>query len=406
MITDNVVLGGIGLERTHLVRNRLVYTGIILFIYMICRRIPLNGIDFSSYAGTDFDIGSLVSMTINGSKETFYVMSLGISPYITSSILVQLVLAFFNSQTKSRMSPVLMNRIITGLSFVVALIQALIYANGLNYITDTMMYRMLAIFELMAGSFFVQWLVLKNKEHGIGGASAIILINMIDGLIMSVSHQTINALILPILISLMACVVMIFMENHEKRIPLQRVSIHSIYADKNYLAIKYNPIGIMPIMFASAVFMIPQLIFNGLCILFPDHMIFLYISQHMNMETNLGLFVYLVLLLLLTIVFSVIFVNPGQLSEDLLKSGDSIPNVYAGKMTKHYLYKIVLFYGTLSGIIFCICMGIPLVLQNMHLISGKLSMLPSTSMIFVGILCTLFQEYRAYKDFDSYKRFM
>ena len=65
--------------------------------------------------------------------------------------------------------------------------------------------------------------------------------------------------IIPIVISIVIMVVVIIMENAEKRIPVQRVSIHSIYADKNYMAIKLNPIGVMPVMFCSAVFMLLQI---------------------------------------------------------------------------------------------------------------------------------------------------
>ena len=119
---------------------------------------------------------------------------------------------------------------------------------------------LVAIFELMAGASIAQFLLMKNKKYGVGEFAPIIIINMTESLIGILMSSTLEALKIPLMISFVMVIIMMFMEMHEKRIPLQRVSVHNVHAEKNYMAIKYNPIGFMALMFGSAIFMIPQLI--------------------------------------------------------------------------------------------------------------------------------------------------
>ena len=83
--------------------------------------------------------------------------------------------------------------------------------------------------------------------------------------------QKADRLILPVIIGVVEIAIMIIIETTEKRIAVQRVSINNIYADKNYLAYKLNPVGAMPLMFTSAVFMLPQFVCSGLYYLHPDN---------------------------------------------------------------------------------------------------------------------------------------
>ncbi len=392
-------------EKTHLVRNRCLFSIVIIVIYFICHRIPLNGIDMSAYDNLGLDLGAVLSLAVNGSSKQCYVMSLGISPYITASLVISILFAMRSKEARARTSPKAMNYWITALTFIVTLVQSVFYALNLKYVDRNVMSVLLAILELMAGASIAQYLLMKNKKYGVGGFAPIILVNMTETLIGTLMKSSVDALKIPFGISFVMVIIMIFMELHEKKIPLQRVSVHNVHAKKNYLAIKYNPVGFMALMFGSAIFMIPQLIV-ALIHHYHKSEIINFLYKNLNMSTVFGMRVYIVMLFVFTVLLSLLFVNPKDLSEDLLQSGDSIVNVPAGKATRRYIRKWVLFFSCLSGLIMCGCLSLCMYLQYKGIVDATVAMLPTTFMMLSGFICSIYLEIRAYRDFDSYKPFI
>ena len=97
---------------------------------------------------------------------------------------------------------------------------------------------------------------------------------------------------------------------------------------------------------------------------------------------------------------------PGDMAEQLQKSGDSIVGIYAGKKTKKYLRRKLLLLAFFSGCVLCLLMGTSLRLSLMGKISPELALFPSTSTILTGLLCPLYREVKAYRKFDSYSFFI
>lgn len=392
-------------EKTHLVRNRCLFSIVIIVIYFVCHRIPLNGIDMSAYDNLGLDLGAVLSLAVNGSSKQCYVMSLGISPYITASLVISILFAMRSKEARARTSPKAMNYWITALTFIVTLIQSVFYALNLKYVDRNVMSVLLAILELMAGASIAQYLLMKNKKYGVGGFAPIILVNMTETLIGTLMKSSVDALKIPFGISFVMVIIMIFMEMHEKKIPLQRVSVHNVHADKNYLAIKYNPVGFMALMFGSAIFMIPQLIV-ALIHHYHKSEIINFLFKNLNMSTVFGMRVYVVMMFLFTVLLSLLFVNPKDLSDNLLQAGDCIENVPAGKPTRRYIRKWVLFFSCLSGLIMCGCLSLCMYLQYKGIVDATVAMLPTTFMMLSGFICSIYLEIRAYRDFDSYKPFI
>lgn len=392
-------------EKTHLVRNRCLFSIVIIVIYFVCHRIPLNGIDMSAYDNLGLDLGAVLSLAVNGSSKQCYVMSLGISPYITASLVISILFAMRSKEARARTSPKAMNYWITALTFIVTLVQSVFYALNLKYVDRNVMSVLLAILELMAGASIAQYLLMKNKKYGVGGFAPIILVNMTETLIGTLMKSSVDALKIPFGISFVMVIIMIFMEMHEKKIPLQRVSVHNVHADKNYLAIKYNPVGFMALMFGSAIFMIPQLIV-ALIHHYHKSEIINFLFKNLNMSTVFGMRVYVVMMFLFTVLLSLLFVNPKDLSDDLLQGGDCIENIPAGKPTRRYIRKWVLFFSCLSGLIMCGCLSLCMYLQYKGIVDASVAMLPTTFMMLSGFICSIYLEIRAYRDFDSYKPFI
>lgn len=242
--------------------------------------------------------------------------------------------------------------------------------------------------------------------HFIGGKVSVFMVNIVSGMMTMFTGKPLEKLALPVAIGVAEIAVMIVLETTEKRIAVQRVSINNIYADKNYIAYKLNPVGATPLMFASAAFLLPQFMCNGLHYLFPDNADIQWWMDNMRLTSPLGIVVYMVIICLLTIIFSMVMLSPGRTADDLLKSGDSIQDIYAGKSTKRYLIGTVLSFSVISSIIICICQGGPLFLQFGGYVDASLAMLPCSIMMTTGLWISLYREAEVYRNMDRYHTFI
>ncbi len=386
--------------------SHLIFTSIIVFLYLFLKNIPLNGIDICSNGENLFSLNDLLNITVGSSKDNYYVMSLGITPYIFSSLCVQIFLAFKNEKSRSRISQKKTNRIIVFLSFIISVFMSVLTLKKFDTLQLENFIKVLIVLELIAGSSFAQWMIIKNKEHGVGGVSPIIISNIIDSLLLQLKERTVTDLLVVLGISVFTSLLVVFMETKEKRFSLQRISIHNALSDKNYLSIKYNPIGVMPIMFTSAFYVLLQFFIVFLSILFPHNSVFIILSKNLQLFTTLGIVSYLLLLIITTILFSFVFVNPSLITEQLLQNGDSIINIPSGKKTKRYLKLQILKYSIFSGILLCLCVGLPFLLQMNNFLNSSITMIPTSFMILSSIFCNLIQECYAIHCYDSYTDFL
>ena len=396
-------------KKISITKYKLIYTVLILLVYLLGRSLPLYGVDFSAYSNKAMDAETLLVQTIGGDIYRCSLFALGISPYMISSIIVQIISSCRSTESKARISPKKMNKLSLTLTLLFAIFQALLRVKELRFADMgnlLLLAKVVAVTEMVAGVMMILWLSVRNKKYGIGGQTALIFINIIDGIIATLKGHALKSLVVPLLVSLVVIVIMLIMENAEKRIPVQRISIHNIYADKNYLAIKLNPIGVMPAMFATAFFMLPQWLIYGLTWLFPANTEILWWQENMAFSKPLGIAVYIVILYCLTIGFSRVFLSPSEITEQFLKSGDSILNLHAGRETKRYLSGVIGRISFLSATVMSICLGVPMLLQMNGRIDSTLVMLPSSVMMLTGIWCNLYREFAAIKDLEAYKPFI
>lgn len=396
-------------SKESITKYKLLYTALILLIYLIGKGLPLYRIDISMYLQRSIDAEAVLLQTISGDIYQCSVFALGISPFMISSIMVQVLMAFRSSEARSKISPKKMNRLSLVLMVIIAVVQAFLKVQELQFAVpkEQLLYTQgIAGIQMIAGALVIRLLSSGNERYGIGGQSAIIYVNIMDGILVMVKGKGVQEILVPLLISLVVMFIMLIMENTEKRIPVQRISIHNIYADKNYLAIKLNPIGVMPAMFSMAFFMIPQLILSLLLWCFPENAGLIQWQTKLTLAEPVGIAVYIGILYLLTIGFSRVFVNPREMTEQFLKSGDSILNIHAGKDTKRYLSGVITRLSIYSATVMSICLGVPLVLQLMGVIESSLATLPSSVMMLTGIWCNLYREFMAVRDIEAYRPFI
>lgn len=392
-----------------IIKYKLLYSAIILLIYVVGRSIPLYGIDFAHYMNKSNATDELLLQTISGDIYQCSILALGISPYMISNILVQIVSSFIKSEKRSKISPAKMTRISIGITVVIAMIQAFLRVRELEFAVAgevLQLTRVIAFIEMVTGAVLIMWLLSRCKRFGLGGQSVLVLVNVIDSIRTMLISYDMDKLMLPMIIALCVMVITVIMENAEKRIPVQRISVHNIYADKNYMAIKMNPIGVMPAMFSTAFFMLPQLVLSLLNILFPKNPHIIWCMDNMSLIKPLGIVTYIVILYILSIGFSRVFINPSNITEQYLKSGDSIVNLHAGKETKKYLSRTINRISFISATLMTVCLVIPIILNVYGYVDGGLVMFPSMSMMLTGLWCSLYREFKAIRDLEAYRPFI
>ena len=382
---------------------------LILAIYMVGRSLLLYNVDPAAYQLEELNSQNIMISMISGDRYQYTVFALGIMPYITSTLLMWIFMAIRGAEFKARFSPQKMERVTLMLMTVIAAVSAMSRAESLVFKESAMDIRALkiiAVLEMIAGAAVIYKMSSVNKEEGIGGQAPIILVNILDNLAATIQKFTWAELHRPVILCLIMAAVVLTMESIIIRIPVQRVSIHNTYADKSYIALKLDPIGVMPVMVAVSFFMIPQLVVRFFLLFYEENPTLQFIYGKLNLTTVPGVAIYLGTVFALNLIFSFIMLAPGDMAEQLKKSGDSIVGIYAGKKTKKYLRRKLLLLAFFSGCVLCLLMGTSLCMSLRGQISPELALFPSTSTILTGLLYPLYREVRAYWKFDSYSFFI
>ncbi|EOS39767.1 preprotein translocase subunit SecY [Lachnospiraceae bacterium 29-91] len=391
-------------QKEKVMKYKLAYTGLILLVYILGKCVPLYGIDVSAYTYEAINAEEVLMQTISGDAYRHSIFALGIFPFMISGLLVQVIMGIRKLFSKSQVSPKTMNRMSSMMTFAIAILQALVQVTQLKFSVEGKLLqgaKTLAIVEMVTGVMVILWLSKRNEKYGVGGRMVLGLANTLERITTTVLHHSIENLAVPLLISMVVMIIALVMENAEKRIPVQRISIHNIYADKNYMAIKLNPVGVMPVMFSTAVFMLPQLLLSLLGNLFPYHEGILWWRMNMTLSKPLGIVIYILCEYLLTIGFSFLMLSPKDIMEQFLKSGDSIVNLHAGRDTRRYLQGTVWRISLLSATVMGVCIAVPLVLQLRGDIDSTLTMLPSSVMMLTSFWCTIYRELVSLYKYDS-----
>lgn len=395
--------------KTHELRNRVLFTLLILAVYMAGRNLLLYNVDSAAYQLEELNSQNIVNSMISGDRYQYTLFALGIMPYITANLIIWVLTALQGDEARARSSPRRTQRLTFAVMLLLAVSFAVSRAEGLIFKESSLsldILRAIAATEMIVGAVIVYMMATLNKKHGIGAQMPIILVNILDNLVSTIRKHTWEELSWPLVLCSVMAVVILIMETRIVRIPVQRVSIHNEFADKSFIAFKPSPIGMLPVMFAASFFMLPQLIISFLLWLDENNRTLQGISGRLNLNDVVGVAVYLVIIVALNILFSFIMLMPGEMAKQLQKGGDSIVGIYAGKKTKRYLRMKLLKLCIFSSCILCLMMGISLGMSLMGEISPELALFPATGSILAGIGCPLYREVKSYRRFDSYTFFI
>jgi len=345
-------------------RARLLYTFGIILLYRLGKYITLPGIDPSQLANlkhqTNSGLMGLLDMFSGGAFSQASIFALGIMPYISASIVVQLlgiVFPYFQKlQKEGESGRRKMNQYTRYLTIAVLVLQAPTYLLNLThtlpasaFILGGTFFQVSSVIILTAGTMFVMWLGEKITDKGIGnGISLIIMIGIVarmpQNFVFEVGVRMNGAggaigLIVEILFLFVIVLGVILLVQGTRRVPVQyarRIVGNKQYGGvRQYIPLKVNAAGVMPIIFAQAIMMLPMIIAgytnsgSGFVVAFSNMYGFWY-----NLVTA-------ILIIVFTYFYTAITINPVQMAEDMKKNGGFIPGIKPGRKTVEFLDTIM-----------------------------------------------------------------
>ena len=396
-------------------RKKIFFTLFMLFIFRMGAVIPIPGVD-SSVISSMVEENSLLSiynMMVGGAFSSFTLFALGIGPYITAGIIIQLLTkAEIGNLEDLSKSGELGRKKINTYTKVLALFLGIVQSIGITYgfvinaLKDNSILSIVAvIMTLVASSMFLIWISDKITEKGLGnGSSLIIFFGIISRLpsevisiVNSVKENTINPwlLALVLLISLLVIIGVVFIQEGVRKIPVQYskqvVGRKTYGGQSSHIPMKINQSGVMPVIFASSILALPQTI-----AMFVGGDVQNFVVKYLSPNGEY-FWIYLLLEVFFIVLFSYFATTLSFSTEDiannLKNSGGFIPGIRPGKPTEEYLEKI-LKRLTLAGAFFLsIIVMIPAItgqLSNIYLTLTGTSLL-----IVVGVALEIVRQLKS-----------
>ena len=425
------------------VRKRILYTLLLIVIFRLGCYITVpgvNSITLNEAMSSNSGIAGLIDIISGGAFSRFSVFAMSISPYITASIVIQLLAMIIPSLERltkegGEEGRKKINRYTKLLTLVLATVEAIgifiSYKSSGIFINTAFSTGAMVVIALVAGTSILMWLGDEITSKGIGnGISIIIFVGIISGLpsfittlwnlIMTDSGFSTTGLLmaLGILIGTIILVAgVVFVQQAERRVPVQYskkvVGRKMVGAQSTHIPLKLAMSGVMPIIFASSFLTFPAMIIQIFVNDINSKTGFLAGLYKFSMATsssNVGIgysianaIVYLVLIMAFTFFYTYAMFNPAEVSNNIKKNGGFIPGIRAGKPTTEYLSSIISKLTWFGGFFLAIIAILPMLLRftNLNIAFGGTSIL-----IVVGVALETVQQLESQLVMRHYKGFL
>ena len=408
------------------VRRRILYTLMMILIFRIGTTIPVPDVNTSIISSlvSGNSLLALYNMFTGGAFSNFTLFALGIGPYITASIIIQLLTVGFDSlkelQKSGEEGRKKMNMYTKYTALVLAIIQAVGITLGViksALTSDSIFSIATVIMTLVSASMILMWMGDRITEKGLGnGSSIIIFVGIISripsdliSVVKSVKSGTLVlwlAIVLAV-IMLVTIALVTFINEAVRKIPVQyakKVVGRKLYGGQNsHIPMKVNQSGVMPIIFASSLLAFPQTI-----ALFMGENAQNFVSTYLSTSGDIGFWIYRSLEVLLIVFFSYFYTtisfNVDDIAENMKNNGGFIPGIRPGRPTIDYLSRI-LSRITLAGALFLAVIAM-IPAFTVHFMSVNMSLAGTSILIVVGVALELKRQLESHLVMRSYQGFL
>ena len=425
------------------VRKRLLYTLVLIVVFRFGCYITVPGVDsiaLNEAMGNTNGLAGLIDMISGGAFSRFSVFAMSISPYITASIVIQLlamIIPALERLTKEggEEGRRKINKYTKMLTIVLALVEAIglyiSYKSAGIFVNDSFLTGALVITGLVAGTSLLMWLGDQITNKGIGnGISLLIFIGIVSrlpggittlwNLIMPEVGFSTTGLLTAIGIVVGALILVagvVFVQQAERRVPVQYskkvVGRKMVGAQSTHIPLKLAMAGVMPVIFASSFMTFPAMIIQIFVKDIQNQTGFLAGLYNFSIATstsNVGIgysianaIVYLLLIIGFTFFYTYATFNPAEVSNNIKKNGGFIPGIRAGKPTTEYLSSIISKLTWFGGFFLALIAILPMLLRftNLNIAFGGTSIL-----IVVGVALETVQQLESQLAMRHYKGFL
>ena len=415
------------------IRNKIIFTLLMLIIFRIGTFIP---VPFTDRSAIDFmnqqNVFGFLNTFGGGALQNFSILAMGIMPYITASIIMQLlqmdvVPTFSEWKKQGEMGRRKLAQVTRYATIVLALIQAVGMSIGFNQlsggmlISDPSFYKFAVItLVLTAGTAFLMWLGEQITAHGVGNGISIIIFAGIAAAIPNGLNQLweqyfsnpgddlfLNVVIVAIIAIVIIAVIVgvIYITQALRKIPIQyskRTSNRAqVGGQSTHLPIKVNAAGVIPVIFAVSFIYAPRTIAS-----FFEGNVATTIENVFDYTQPIGMVIYVVLILAFSYFYTFVQVNPEQMAENLNKQGGYIPGIRPGKSTETYLTS-VMYRLTFVGSLFLAAVAVlPIILGSIANLPTSVQIGGTSLLIVVGVALQTMKQLESQLVKRHYRGFM
>lgn len=379
----------------------IIFTLVALFIFKLGTSITVPGAKIATNNLSFFEILNAMS---GGAFEHASIFALSVTPYITAQIIIQLlsmdIVPYLADLSKQGgVGRRKLNQITRVVGIILAFVQGYMYSFAYISNGSAMDYMLYALI-LTAGTALLMWIGDQITIKGLGNGMSLIImagiINVLPSMFVNLWTELIPdgfigilLFALFILVFLVVIVGVIYVESAERRIPIQYANKStSSMESQNYIPFKLNSAGVIPVIFASAIMSIPQIIAN-----FVNNKTFtLIVSKYINYTTNTGLLIYIALIILFTYFYTFMQLKPKEMAENLNKNGGYIPGVRPGKETTKYVSKVLKRITIVGGVFLAVLAALPILLGKISSLSNIISISGTGLLIVVGVALESYKQ--------------
>ena len=396
------------------IRNKILFTLGVLIVFRLGSYITVPGVN--AQALQSVASSGLISMlnTFSGGGLTNYsILAMGVSPYITAQIIVQLlqmdiVPKFVEWGKQGEVGRRKLNQATRWLTIILAFVQSIGITAGFNSLSSLKLvnnpsvttYLTIGVI-LTGGAMLTTWMGDMITDRGMGnGVSIIIFAGIIartpTSLYQIYQEQFVNvsksdwwqSILFVIGLLLLVLIIVMFVtwvEQANDRIPIQYTRRAAGAPDSSYLPLKVNVAGVIPVIFASSFIATPQTILLGFQAGHGDETWYTVMSNIFNMQSTTWAILYTVLIVLFTFFYAFVQVNPEKLSKNLQKQGSYIPGVWPGKDTQDWVSKLLMRLSTVGALYLGLISLIPLLASDIFGLDESIGLGGTSLLIVVGV---------------------
>ena len=398
--------------KVRLVRNKILFTIFILFVFRVGTHITVPGINAKSLeALSNVPFLNMLSLVSGNAMRNFSVFALGVSPYITASIIVQLLQMdilpkFVEWGKQGEVGRRKLNQATRYISLGLAFVQSIGITAGFNALSGVQLTNMPLNWQmylligsiLTTGSVIVTWLGEQITEKGYGNGTSMIIFAGIISSLPGTFHEIYidrfvniessrlgeSAIFVAILVVLILLVVYFttFVQQAEYKLPIQYTKRAQGAPSSSYLPLKLNPAGVIPVIFAGSITAVPTSLIQYFASQNQSAGWLLTVQEYFDYSTVKGMLVYAGLIIVFTFFYTFVQVNPEKTAESLQKSAAYIHGVRPGKVTEQYLSKLLTRLATVGALFLSFVALLPIIAQNLFGLSSNIAFL-GTSLIIV-----------------------